>query len=332
MDPTKRFGGKRHKQSEPMPLVRYMTIYAKSQKRRGNIQRAEKYFTTLRSFRRFLGWKATILMNLDKSIVREYEVYMQKALLRPNTTSFYMRNLRAMYNHAVAYGYCSQQYPFKEVFTGVEGTTKRALSKEKIRAIRDLPLKPHSSKAFARDIFMFSFYTCGMSFVDIAYLRKKDLKYGVLTYYRKKTGQEIQVKWLPEMQQIVDRYSAKRTKYMFSIVGGDNAIERKNYRNAEHLVNRNLRKIGEALKLDAPLTTYVARHSWASIAYNKQIPTATISKALGHESEKTTRIYLSRLNNSYIDIANQAVLSEVSNATCQPLPPPPVRAIKTDVK
>jgi integrase len=299
-------------ENAPTNLVDFMVQYTKEQEQKGHTRKAEKYATSLRCFARFLGDKAHTLTDLDSDTVQAYETYMQCARLCPNTTSFYMRNLRAMYNQAVKEGYCRQRYPFKEVYTGVDKTIKRALPRETIRAIRDLPLKDESARAFARDLFMFSFYTRGMAFVDIAHLRKSDLHYGILSYRRRKTHQEIHIKWEPVMQEIVDRYGVEDSQYLLPILCEKKGNAHRQYLNAVHLVNLYLKEIGRKLELQAPLTTYVARHSWASIAYNKSIPTATISEALGHESEKTTRIYLSTLSYNAIDRANQLVLQEIA--------------------
>ena len=163
----------------------------------------------------------------------------------------------------------------------------------------------------AADIFLFSFYTRGMAFVDIASLKWEQVKNGYLIYRRRKTGQQIVILWEPCMQQIAERYSDNiPNRYIFPIIKGKNP--RQEYLSAAHNINRNLRKLGKNLQLNAPLTLYVARHSWASIAYSEQIPIQTISRALGHNSESTTRIYLASIDNSAVDLANKQVLQTIS--------------------
>lgn len=164
---------------------------------------------------------------------------------------------------------------------------------------------------FARDIFMFSFYTRGMSFVDIAYLKKRDLHNGVLTYRRRKTNQQLFIKWEKPMQQIVDKYDTSGTPFLLPIIGDVSKDKRIQYKNAEHRINIHLKRIGRMLGLSVPLTTYVARHGWASIAKSKNIPVATISEAMGHDSEKTTRIYLASLDMSVVDRANRRILNSL---------------------
>ena len=124
----------------------------------------------------------------------------------------------------------------------------------------DLALFP--AMDFARDIFMFSFYTRGMSFIDMAYLKKKDLQNGILSYRRQKTGQQLFVKWEKPMQEIVDKYDTNATPYLLPVIRDMHADARRQYKNAAHLVNDKLKKLGEQLGLDIPLTSYVARHGW----------------------------------------------------------------------
>ena len=201
-----------------------------------------------------------------------------------------------------------QRYPFKHVYTGIDRTTKRAVPLKIIRQIRELDLTLYPMSDFARDIFMFSFYTRGMSFIDMAYLKKKDLHNSILSYRRQKTGQKLFIKWEKPMQEIIDKYDTGNTPYLLPIIKDTNLDERRQYKNAAHLVNDKLRKLGEKLELAIPLTTYVARHGWASIAKSKNIPLSIISEAMGHDSEKTTRIYLASLDTSAVDKANSQIL------------------------
>ena len=142
----------------------------------------------------------------------------------------------------------------------------------------------------------------------LAYLKKKDLQNGILSYRRQKTGQQLFVKWEKPMQEIVDKYDTNATPYLLPVIRDMHADARRQYKNAAHLVNDKLKKLGEQLGLDIPLTSYVARHGWASIAKDRNIPLAIISEAMGHDSEKTTRIYLASLDTSAVDKANSRIL------------------------
>ncbi len=277
-------------------------------KRIGRRRTAETYDTAINSFARFRKETDIPLDVVDSDLMTAYGSYLSETGVCPNTVSFYMRNLRAIYNRAVDKELTVQRYPFKHVYTGIDKTVKRAVPIEVIRQIRDLDLSLHPVMDYARDIFMFSFYTRGMSFVDIAFLKKKDLKDGILSYRRHKTNQQLFIKWEKPMQEIIDKYDTADTPYLLPVIKCNGNDERTQYINEAHRVNRNLKKIGRLLDLAIPLTTYVARHGWASIAKSKNIPIATISEAMGHDSENTTRIYLASLDTSVVDRANSLIL------------------------
>lgn len=278
----------------------------------GRLRTAETYSTALNSFSRFCSLRGDVDFNdIDATLMMEYENFLKSNGLIPNTISFYMRNLRAVYNRAVEKGITVQRNPFRYVYTGVDKTVKRALSVSMIRKIRDLDLRKSPSMDYARDIFMFSFYTRGMSFVDMAYLKKKDLQHGVLSYRRQKTNQQLFIKWEKPMQQIIDKYDTSQTPYLLPIIKDVNSDARRQYHNASHLVNAKLKKIGVDLGLPVVLTSYVARHTWASVARSKNISLSVISEAMGHDSENTTRIYLASLDMSVIDKANEIILKSL---------------------
>lgn len=272
---------------------------------------ADTYATTLNSFMRFLGEDDVALDDIDSSLMVRYESYLKAQGLCPNTTSYYMRNLRAIYNRAVEKELVVQRKPFKYVYTGIDKTVKRAIPLKVIRQIRELDLSACPLIDYARDIFMFSFYTRGMSFVDMAYLKKKDLQNGVLSYRRHKTNQQLFIKWEKEMQCIIDKYDTSDTPYLLPIIKNVSMNDRRQYKSAAHLVNTKLKLLGEQLGLLMPLTCYVARHAWASIAKSKNISISIISEAMGHDSENTTRIYLASLDTAVVDKANSLILKSL---------------------
>ena len=280
-------------------------------KKIGKVRTADTYRNALGSFERFLNDRADIpLEDMDSNLMIAYESWLKGTGICPNTSSYYMRNLRAIYNRAVEQGFVTQQNPFKHVYTGIDKTKKRAVSLDVIREIRDLKLTK-KSLIFARDIFLFSFYTRGMSFVDMAFLKKKDLQNGILTYRRNKTGQLLFVKWEKPMQELIDKYDTFDTPYLLSVIRNNGVDEWHQYQNAAHRINRNLKQIGKQIGLDITLTTYVARHARASIAQSKKEPLSDISEALGHDSEQTTRIYLASLDASVVDQANSLILTSI---------------------
>lgn len=277
----------------------------------GRDRTAETYTVSLNSFRRFRRSKDVLLSEIDSDLVEAYQAYLKQCGTSPNTSSFYMRNLRAIYNRAVEKDLVVQRFPFRHVYTGVDKTVKRAIPLTAIQQIKQLSLRPNSSIELARDIFLFSFYTRGMAFVDIAHLKKRDLRNGVLTYRRRKTGQQLSIKWEECMQAIVDKYQDRYSPFLLPLIDKNDDTARAQYLCKSHNINRNLKSIGQKVGLSIPLTMYVARHAWASIAHSKNIPLSVISEGMGHDSEMTTRIYLASLDNSVIDQANSIILSSL---------------------
>lgn len=271
---------------------------------------AENYQTALASFLRFRNGRDLPIDALNADILERYQSHLLAKGIVKNTLSLYMRILRALWYRASDKGLVWQKNPFQHVYTGVDRTVKRAVPIEAIRTLRRLNLRGRPSLALARDMFLFSFYTRGMSFVDMSYLRKSDLCGGILTYRRHKTGQLLSIRWEPCMQEIADRYRNDRSPYLLPIIQRP-GNEWHQYRNAQHLINVHLRTISVMADLPQRLTMYVARHSWASIAYSQQVSVSVISEAMGHGSEKMTRIYLQSLNSSLIDDANAMILGQI---------------------
>ncbi len=279
--------------------------------RLGKTRTSETYRSTLNSFRRFRNGMDIPLDKISPGVTAEYEAWLRACGLSSNSSSFYMRNLRAVYNRAVDQGLTVQRSPFRHVYTGVGKTVKRALPLKDIQSLKHLDLSENPVMAFSRDMFMFSFYTRGMSFVDMAYLRKSDLNCGILSYRRRKTGQVLHIKWEKCMQEIVSRHMTAESEYLLPIIRPGGNSGRRQYLSTGQLINRQLHSIGSILGLPIPLTMYVARHSWASIAKSKNIPISVISEGMGHDSESTTRIYLASLDTALIDRANRLILNSL---------------------
>ncbi|MFR9542946.1 MAG: site-specific integrase [Rikenellaceae bacterium] len=267
----------------------------------------ETYTTTLKSFMRFREGEDLLLTDITSDLMMNYEAYLKYSGVAMNTISFYTRILRAVYNRAVEQELVEQKHPFKKVYTGVDKTVKRALPLKFIKQIKECDLSLNPKMAYARDMFLLSFYTRGMSFVDMAYLRKKDLQNGAITYRRRKTGQQLHIKWEKCMQEIVSRYDSE-TEYLMPIITKQVENERRFYQNELAKINIQLQKLSELLSIQMPLTMYVARHSWASVAKSKNVPLSVISEGMGHDSEATTQIYLASLDTAVVDKANRMIL------------------------
>ena len=296
-----------HKLTKESSLFTFMHGVIAQLKQLGKVRTSETYTASLNSFMAFRDEQDVPLDGISSDMMLMYEAYLKARGVRMNTISFYMRNLRAVYNRAVERGLTEQKNPFRHVYTGVDKTAKRAIPVKAIKALKELDLSMKPSLDFARDMFMFSFYTRGMSFVDMAYLRKSDLQNGILTYRRRKTRQELTIKWEKCMAEIVAKYPDNHTDYMLPIIK-EKENERKQYDNALHLANYRLKELSTMLKLQRPLTMYVARHSWASAAKAKKVPLSVISEGMGHDSEATRQIYLASLETSVVDKANKMIL------------------------
>ena len=319
-----------HKLTKESSLFTFMHGVIAQLKQLGKIRTSETYTATLNSFMAFRDEQDVPLDGISSDMMLMYEAHLKARGVRMNTISFYMRNLRAVYNRAVEKGLTQPNNPFRHVYTGVDKTVKRAIPIKAIKALKELDLSMKPSLDFARDMFLFSFYTRGMSFVDIAYLKKTDLQNGILTYRRRKTGQELSIKWEKCMAEIIAKYPENKTDYLLPIIkeegNGRNSVshqaclngrvvtdegkanERRQYDNTLHLVNYRLKELSTMLKLQRPLTMYVARHSWASAAKAKNVPLSVISEGMGHDSEATTQIYLASLETSVVDKANKMIL------------------------
>lgn len=289
-------------------LVSFTRKLIDDMKRIGKKAPVKRFGTTLNSLLRYTNGNEVVWNDLNSTFILGFESFLMKRGLCRNSTSFYMRNLRAIVNRAIEQDFEVPRNPFKHVYMGVDKTLKRAVSIGIIRKIRDIDLTGYPSLDFARRVFIFAFYTRGMSFVDIAFLKKRDLHNGEITYCRRKTRQQIKVKIEPETRMLIDSFGNSETDYLLPIITKKGCDAERQYESAYYRINRNLKKVGKMLGLETKLTLYVARHAWASIALANKVAMATISKAMGHDSEKTTTIYLQSLDTSSVDNANSDII------------------------
>lgn len=272
---------------------------------------AQNYRRTANSFSKFLAGADLPLKAITEELIGHYNIYLINRGVSRNSISFYMRNLRAIFNKAVKQHLIEQNHPFQNVYTGVARTKKRAIDKQLVSQLHKLDLSHNHALAFARDIFIFSYCMRGMAFVDIAYLRKSDIQSGMIQYARHKTGQQLYVRIEPNIQTIIDRYmqASENSPYIFPILTTTETMTAyQQYLTALNNYNRLLRKLSALLLTQCKLTSYTARHTWATTARSCNVPMSVISAGLGHTSERTTQIYLATLDNSVIDSANQRII------------------------
>ncbi len=290
-------------------LFNFMESIIIKLKQNGKTRTSETYTATLNSFKKFRQGEDIMLDCLNSEIMEAFEAWQKNRGNSPNTISFYTRILRAVYNRAVEDEIIENRNPFRHVYTGVDKTIKRALPLSIIKKIKALDLSLKPALDYARDMFMMSFMFRGMSFIDMAYLKKTDLANGYITYRRRKTGQQLKIEWTKEMQMILDKYPENSSEYLLPIIKNAGTNERCTYKNAGDKINHNLKKVANHVGLSVPLSLYVARHSWASIAKAKGVPISVISEGMGHDSELTTQIYLASLDTSAVDKANSMLIN-----------------------
>lgn len=297
--------------SHEYSLFNFMEGIIAKLKQNGKVRTAETYKATLNSFKKFRQDEDIMLDCLNSEVMEAYEAWHHNRGVTPNTISFYTRILRAVYNRAVEDDVIESRSPFRHVYTGVDKTVKRALPLDVIKKIKGMDLSLNAALDFARDMFMMSFYLRGMSFIDMAYLKKSDLKNGYITYRRRKTGQQLTIEWTSDMQLVLDKYPENESDYLLPIIKTTGINERCAYRNVGYNINRSLKQITKMLSLNFRLTMYVARHSWASAAKAKGVPLSVISEGMGHDSETTTQIYLASFDTSIVDRANAMILKSL---------------------
>ena len=280
----------------------------------GRLGTARNYRRTLNSFAGFLNGADIPFSLLDEQLVSRYDDWLRRRRIVRNTVSFYMRVLRAVFNKAVREGIVSQSSPFRNVYTGVDRTRKRAVGEETVIRLRRLNLEHSPSLALARDIFIFSYCARGMAFVDIAFLRKQDIAGGAICYVRRKTGQRLTIRIEPCMGDIIERYApvTRTSDYVFPLLNAEDPVRGfSQYQTALGYYNRRLKRLAELLGLEMPLSSYTSRHTWATTARNHNVPLSIISAGMGHASEKTTQIYLASLESSVVDQANRSIIASL---------------------
>ena len=291
-------------------------------RRQGRYKTAGNYLTAARSWTQFMGKEDWLFTEMTSETLDAYQRWLGERDICLNTISAYMRALRVMFHRALENeGYDCQDNPFAKVFTGRAKTAKRSITQTEILQLHALQLEPDTTLAWARDIFLFSFYAMGMPFVDIAYLKKSQLKDGYICYARHKTGQRIQVAVLPAMTDIMKRYDREDSEYVFPILMSDSSEQSQQVSSSESLhhlyqcrlrqYNYSLHRLSERLHLPRHLTSYVVRHSWASIAYQHHVDIGLIGKALGHTKSSTTLLYIKSLTDPDLATANQSLMQEL---------------------
>lgn len=287
------------------------------------------YTYTLKSVRKFYGDEGTP-MPVDEVFcpgrLKEYEEWMKRKGLSLNTVSTYLRTLKAVYNRLADAGVLPHQPKlFEDVYTKVEPQTKRALSTEQMGTLLEtdtsgLPESERRALAYFRLMFLFR----GMPFIDLAFLRKQDIKGRYIVYSRHKTGRQLVVRIPPEAVALMEEFNPvdSSSTYLFPILSAvkqgrkkgkipQDGTQYRDYQLSLRHFNQKLKKIAKRLLPGVQLSSYVARHTWATLAFHAGIQVGIISKALGHSSIQVTETYLKPFENEKVDAANEALINSV---------------------
>lgn len=331
---------KKKDEKQPMHLAESMTAIIRQLEKGKKRPAMHTYKSTLNSFRRFSDEElagaemstgkagipaseaAAAEMPTDEVFtpgrLKEYEEWLRQKKAKWNTVSTYMRTLQAVYNRLYPPGSVGHDlHLFDDVYTKVESLTKRALAEEQMRTLLTADftaLPPDVQCALAYFLLMFLFR--GMPFIDLAYLRRQDVKGDYIVYCRHKTGRQITMRIPPEAQRLFDEYRNKNSDSVFLFPILDGNLKTEGELHACYLkmlrdFNKRLEKIAALLLPGVKISSYTARHTWATLAFHQGVSVGLISKALGHSSIKVTETYLKAFENEKVDTANDELIIAV---------------------
>ena len=288
----------------------------------GNFGTAHVYRSSLNAIIAYRGKSDFVFSEVTSEWLKGFEVHLRNRGCSWNTVSTYMRTFRAVYNRAVNLQEASYvPYLFRSVYTGTRAEHKRALNDDDMKKVFvNLSRKAGVSLSVrqAQELFILMFLLRGMPFVDLAYLRKSDLRDNVITYRRRKTGRSLSVTLTSEAMVLIKKYMNRDSSspYLFSFLKSREGTKEayREYQLALRSFNQRLMLLGELLGLGDKLSSYTARHTWATTAYYCEIHPGIISEAMGHSSITVTETYLKPFQDKKIDEANKQVLDFVKRA------------------
>ncbi len=273
-------------------------------KKQGRIGTATSYETSLHSLRKFR--KTLSFESITAEFLHDYENWMIGKGKSQTTVGIYLRNLRAIFNEAIILKLVDpSKYPFgkRQYEIPVGRNVKKALAKDQVKLLYHYKPKEGTNEGMARDFWFLSYFLNGINITDIAYLTNKDYSGDFITILRRKTINStrsnpkiIRIPVLPQAKELINRYRklGSPNDYVFPILkkGMTPEQEKATIQQFTKVINKWTKRIAEDLKIDKPVTTYTARHSFATTLKRSGISTQIISELLGHTTEKTTQNYL----------------------------------------
>lgn len=301
-------------------LISFMKEVADELQERGHYGTAHIYRSSMNSLIGFYGGRHLPFQKVTPGFLKKFEIHLRENDCSWNTVSTYMRMVRAVYNRAVVLQLAPYvPHHFQDVYTGNKADRKRALEADDMRTLADaLPerlAEGNKDLERTRDFFMLMFFLRGMPFVDLVYLKKRDLVGNEISYRRRKTGRPLTVTLVEEAMRLVKKYmnTDPSSPYLFSFITSGEGTEAayKEYQLALRDFNYRLVLLKQVLGIDAGLSSYTARHTWATLAYHCEVHPGIISEAMGHSSITVTETYLKPFRNKKIDEANLTVISSL---------------------
>ncbi len=278
-----------------------MQKYIKQLHQAGQKRTSKIYQSSYNILAEFVGVKYIYFSNINFDFLNRFETYLKVKGLKTNAIAIHLRNMRAIFNRAIDEEIIGlETYPFRRFKIKHEKTVKRNLTVEQLKHFRNVKLE--GKNAWARDFFFLSFYLIGMNIIDLYYL--KELKAGRILYRRAKTGRIYNIKVLPQAKKLIKKYKGKNFLLNFADM----------YANPDNLkkaVSKYLRSAVKAAEINEPVTSYYARHSWATIASSLGISKDIIAHALGHGNDTVTDVYID-FDLNKVDLANQNVISAIN--------------------
>ena len=314
-------------------LTDYMETVIADLEKEGKFPAAHVYRSVLRSFTRF--WNASAPMRDDPTSMsnalapirdvftperlKEYETWLTECECSPNTISTYMRTLQAVYNRWMPPGMVDYNpILFKELYTKVESRTKRALTAEQMRQLETTDFSALSlPQQRVLAYFLLMFMLRGMPFIDLAHLRKQNLQGRRIVYRRHKTGKLMMVDVPPDAFRLLQKYRNRaESEYLFPILNETSPGKERYhlYQDTLRRFNRELARLMKKLLPGVSVSSYTARHTWATLAYHSGTPLGLISQSLGHSSIRVTMSYLKPFDAEVIDKVNRQVIALVKGS------------------
>lgn len=300
-------------------VLAYLLLLTEEYQAAGRAGNAAAYRNTWLVLRRFTVGKPLRFADLTPRKLEAFEKDLRGHGCKDSSISVYMRTLRAAVNRACKDGLMNRaNYPFRNgsndgYALSMKGNpTPRALSDADMDKIKAFDYREHPHLATAIRYFLFSYYARGMNFIDMAYLESKALKDGRFEYTRRKTmrkngGVSFSIPITPQLSMIMEAFEHVSGRYVFPVLNGEHRTEKQQWdriRKCLKAWNKELKEVGEVFGINVPLTSYVARHSYATTLKRKGVDVAMIGDSMGHKNASTTAVYLQRFADDVLDKAN----------------------------